>query len=96
MDEMKYLQRITLATELDKKVAFADVRVGEVTIRGIAVWRSGNGKLRVFFPSQKITHFWEETVDLSAEVRSEIEAELIAAYREQRKEEQKKAAKREE
>jgi len=50
MEEMKYLQGITMATELDKKVAFANVKIGEVTIRGITVCRSGNGHLRVFFP----------------------------------------------
>jgi DNA-binding cell septation regulator SpoVG len=95
--EKKYVERITLASELDKKVACAEIKVGDIIIRGVHVWRSGNGRLRVFFPSYHVVGpVWQDSVVVSAEVRSEIEAELIAAYREQRKEEQGKAAKREE
>jgi hypothetical protein len=91
MAEMKYLRRITLATELDKKVAFATVQIGDITIRGITVWRSAHGKLRVFFPSHWSAHSHDESVELPAELRSEIEAEVIAAYRESKKEAEEKA-----
>ena len=85
MEEMKYLKSIKLATELDKKVAFAEVRVGNVAVKGITVWRSPNGKLSVFFPSQRIANYWEDTIELPAETRTDIETEVIAAYRKQKK-----------
>jgi len=93
MEEMKYLQGITMATELDKKVAFANVKIGEVTVRGITVWRSGNGHLRVFFPRHIRGLSWEDIVGVPAEIRSVIETEVIAAAREEKKEERKIAAK---
>jgi len=99
MEEMKYLSSITLATEVDKKVGSAEIKIGDARIGGITVWRGLNGKLRVFFPSQKVGYGWAETLSLPAEMRTEIEAEVIAAYRERKKEldavvaEAKKAAK---
>ena len=93
MEEMKYLQGITMATEVDKKVAFANVKIGEITVRGITVWRSGNGHLRVFFPRYTRGLFWEDIVSVPPEIRSAIETEVIAAYREEKKEERKIAAK---
>lgn len=85
--ETKYVERITLAPELDKKVASAEIKVGDITVRGVHIWRSGNGRLRVFFPGYHVVgHAFEDSVVVPAEVRSEIEAEVIAAYREQKKE----------
>ena len=76
-----YVERIQLAQEIDKKVAWASIRIGDVLIRGIAVWQARNGRLRVFFPSYKLGFGWAETVELPAELRSEIEADVISAYK---------------
>jgi len=55
-------------------------------VRGITIWRAGNGKLSVFFPSNSTAyHMFEDSVSLPPELRSEIEAEVIAAYREAKK-----------
>lgn len=80
--EARYVQGITLATEVDKRVAFATVQFGGVVIRGVMVWRSRNGSLRVYFPSCRIGYGLEDAVTLPAELRTEIEAEVISAYKE--------------
>ncbi len=86
MPENQYVSKITLATELDKKVAFADIKVGDVTVRGVAVWRAANGKLSVFLPSQGTRHGFVNIIDLPPEIRSEIDAEVISTYRARKKE----------
>ena len=86
--ERKYVQGVTTSKQLDKKVAWAEVKVGDILIRGIHVWRSGNGRLRVHFPSYCVAdRIWIDTVVVPDEIRSEIEAEVIAAYREQKRKE---------
>lgn len=75
------VESISLTDELDKRVALATVRLGEVQIRGIAVWRSRNGKLSVFFPSYKLGSVWADAIDVPEDLRSEIEADVIAAYK---------------
>jgi hypothetical protein len=75
------VESITLMDELDKRVAVVTVRVGEVEIRGIAVWRSKNGKLSVFFPSYKLGSVWADAISVPDELRSEIEADVIEAYK---------------
>src|SRR5215472_2582521 len=80
--DKKYVERITLAAERDKKVGFADIKIGDIQVRGLAIWRAGNGKLSVFFPSSMTPNrTWEDTVVVPVELRSEIEAEVIAAYK---------------
>jgi hypothetical protein len=76
-----YVERIQLGDEIEKKVAWASIRVGEVLIHGVAVWRAGNGRLRVFFPGYKLGIGWADTIELPAELRSEIEADVISAYK---------------
>ena len=75
------VESITLMDEVDKRVALVTVRLGEVQIRGIAVWRSKNGKLSVFFPSYKLGSVWVDAIDVPEDLRSEIEADVIAAYK---------------
>jgi hypothetical protein len=86
-----YVEDIALAQEMEHRIALATVRIGEVQIRGIAVWRSKNGKLSVFFPSYKLGSVWVDAICVPDELRSEIEADVIAAYKEA-----KTAAKKEE
>jgi DNA-binding cell septation regulator SpoVG len=76
-----YVERLQLAQEIDKKVAWASVRIGEVLIHGISVWRGGNGGLRVFFPSYKLGLGLDDAVELPAELRSQVEADVISAYK---------------
>ena len=83
--DTKYLQRMRLSTEIDKKVAWTDIKIGDITVKGITVWRGGNGRIRVFFPSHPIGRMWEESVELPPDLRSEIEEEIISAYRAERK-----------
>jgi hypothetical protein len=75
------VESISLMDELEKRVALVTVRLGEVQIRGIAVWRSKNGKLSVFFPSYKLGSSWVDAIYVSEDLRSEIEADVIAAYK---------------
>jgi len=76
-----HVRGISLATDSDKRVATASIQVGDVLIRGIAVWRSPHGKLCVFFPSYRRGYSFEEAISLPSELRTEIEAEVIAAYK---------------
>ena len=81
----KFVERVRLCADFDRRVALASVRIGEVLIDGVAVWRSSGGKLRVYFPSYKAGYGWVEAINISAVLRSEIEAEVIAAYKDQKK-----------
>ena len=77
-----YVEHIRLADELEKRVALASVRLGEVLIHGVTVWQSGRGRIRVYFPSYKAGYRWDEAIELPQELRSEVEADVIAAYKE--------------
>jgi len=68
------------------------VRLGDIQISGVAVWRSKNGKLSVFFPSYKLGSIWVDAIHVPEEVQSEIEAEVIAAYKTAKASEKNKAA----
>ena len=88
--QQKYVQNIILAPELDRKVASADVKIGDVTIRRLTVWRSGNGKLHVYLPSYPLgDRYWANYVDLPKEIRTDIEAEVIEAYKREKKSEKR-------
>jgi hypothetical protein len=80
----RYVQSLSLVSEIDKRVALATVKIANVTIRGIAVWRSPHGKLRVYFPSFKAGYAYEDAISLPDELRSEIEADVISAYKEEK------------
>lgn len=87
MESNRYVESVTLATERDQKVGFADIKIGDIKVRGITVWRSGNGRMRVFFPSYSTAHrIFADCIDVPSELRSEIEAEVIAAYRTKKRE----------
>jgi hypothetical protein len=76
-----YVEHIALAQEMEHRIALATLRIGEVTIRGVAVWRSRNGRLRVYFPSYKLGSGWDEVISLPEDLRTQIEADVIAAYK---------------
>jgi hypothetical protein len=75
------VQRIELDTELEKRVGFATVKIGEVSIRGVTVWRTPAGRLRVYFPSYRRSAGFREAIELSPELRAELEADVISAYK---------------
>jgi hypothetical protein len=75
------VEAIRLAQEIDQRVAYATLRLGEATIRGVAVWRSRNGKLSVFFPRYKFGAGWDDVIELAADLRSQVDADVIAAYK---------------
>jgi hypothetical protein len=76
-----HVETISLSDDLDKRIALATVRLVEVLIRGVAVWRSRHGKLRVYFPSYRLGAGWDEAIYLPEELRTEVEADVIAAYK---------------
>lgn len=78
--QKSYVQAIRLTKDFDKRVAFATIQIGDIVIRGVAVWRSPEGKLRVYFPSHKLGSGFEETFSLPDELRSRVEADVLAAY----------------
>lgn len=76
-----YVESLRLADELEKRVALASVRIGDVLIHGVTVWQSGRGRIRVYFPSYKAGYRWEEAIELPNELRSEIETDVISRYK---------------
>lgn len=66
---------------MDRRVAIATVRIGEVLVRGVAVWRTSQGRLRVYFPNYWLGAYHEEAVCLPEELRAEVEADVISAYK---------------
>ncbi len=76
-----HVEAVQLDTEMDRRIALAAVRIGEVLIRGVAVWRSRHGKLRVFFPSYRLGAGWDEAIYLPPDLRTQVEAEVIAAFK---------------
>jgi len=75
------VETISLAAEMDRRVALASVRIDEVLIRGVAVWRNQNGSLRVKFPHYWLGSYHEEAISLPEELRAEVEADVISAYK---------------
>jgi hypothetical protein len=73
------VESIDLVEHLENRVALASVRVRDVHINGVAVWRSGSGKLCVFFPSYKRSAGWRDAK--SQRTSALIEADVIAAYK---------------
>ncbi len=76
-----YVESLRLADELEKRVALASVRIGDVLIHGVTVWQSGWGRIRVYFPSWKAGYRWEEAIELPNELRAEIETDVISRYK---------------
>ena len=87
-----YVESLRLADELEKRVALASVRIGDVLIHGVTVWQSGRGRIRVYFPSYKQGFRWDEAIELSQDLRSEVETDVISRYKSE-KQKAKKAEK---
>jgi DNA-binding cell septation regulator SpoVG len=78
------VENVTLGVDWERRVALASVRIGEVLIKGVAVWRGRNGHLRVFWPSYKFSEapgFYTDAIELPPELRADVEAAIIAAYK---------------
>jgi hypothetical protein len=76
-----HVETMSLAADTDRRIALATVRIGDVLIRGVAIWRTPHGKLRVFFPSYRLGAGWDEAIYLPEELRTEVEADVISAYK---------------
>jgi hypothetical protein len=79
-----YVEKLTLADQLDKRIALCTLRIGDVLIHGVAVWRGPGGKLRVYFPSYKLEHGWADAIELPEDLRTQVEADVIASYKQAR------------
>jgi len=75
------VEKIEFITDMEKRVAFATVRVGEVVIRGVTIWKSPQGRLRVYFPNYRRSLGYDEVISLPPDLRTAVEAEVIAAYK---------------
>ena len=93
-EENMQVEKIELNTELEKRVGLATVRIGEVIIRGITVWRTPTGRLRVYSPSYRRSAGFDEAIELSPELRAELEASVIVAYKSAKLEAQEKELRR--
>lgn len=76
-----YVENVTLAEDIDKRIALASVRIGDVLIRGIGVWRGRGGKLRVYFPSYRLGNGWADAIELPEDLRTQVEVDVIASYK---------------
>ena len=75
------VEAIWPVADLDKRAALARVKIGPVEIRFISIYKSPTGRLTVYFPSQRPSGVWEDVVGLPEELRQELDAAVIAAYR---------------
>jgi hypothetical protein len=83
------VESISFTADQEKRVALANVRIGCTLIRGIAIWRSGNGRLRVYLPSYRLGRIFDEAVQLPDDLRTDVEAAVIAAFKEAKAEAEK-------
>lgn len=92
------VKTIELRDENESRVALAQVQIGSVLISGVSVWQGRNGRLRVFFPGYKQyggPGGYSDAIDLSADMRSEVEAIVLTKAREKLREHKKQARLRE-
>ena len=89
------IEHVILAVDLDRRAALVTVKVGELRIRGVEVWRSRSGHLSVRFPAYRAGSNWEEAFELSDDRRTEMETEVLAAFRAAMKRERAEAKARE-
>lgn len=75
------VETIELTQDMERRAALATVRLGDVVVRGVAVWRGGNGHLRVYFPGYKHGAFYTDAILLSEDMRTQVEADVISAYK---------------
>ena len=75
------IEHVNLAADIDRLVALVTLKIADLCIHRVAIWRSLHGRLRVHFPSYNAGWSWDEAIELPPELRSEVEAEVIAAYK---------------
>ena len=74
------VEKIVFERDRDKLVAVAEVSVGDMRVRGLRIWKSAKGKLRVFLPSHRLGESWEDVVALPEELRAAAESEVLSTY----------------
>jgi hypothetical protein len=85
------VEYIRINDEIERRVAIATIRIGDIRILGLTVWRGNKGRLRVYWPRYWNGAGQSEAIELLENLRTEIEAEVIAAYRERTKTQEKKS-----
>jgi len=80
-----YVETLKMAEEIDQHVAHATIRLGEIKISGLKIWSTRKGRLYVHWPSYWAVWRWIEVVEVSPEQRSDIEADVIACFRDKKK-----------
>jgi hypothetical protein len=83
------VESISFTADQEKRVALANVRIGSTLVRGIAIWRSGNGQLRVYLPSYRLGRIFDDAVQLPDDLRTDVEAAVITAFKEAKAEAEK-------
>lgn len=76
--ENLFVKRVTV--EIENRVAFVRIAVGEVEINGISLYKLPNGKLRVSWPTCWTEIGKSDTISIPLKLRKKIETEIIAAY----------------
>jgi hypothetical protein len=79
------IEHVNLAADIDRRAALVTVKIGEVRVHGVEVWRSRYGRLSVRFPVYRAGSVWAEAFEVSDDRRTEIEIEVLAAFREAKK-----------
>ncbi len=80
-----YVENLWMAEEIDQHVAHATIKLGDFKIKGLKIWSTWKGSLYVHWPSYKSAWGWKEVVEISPEQRSDVEADVIASYRDRKK-----------
>lgn len=79
-------KHVFLSTEWDHRAAIVGVQLGPITLY-VSVWRHPrSGSLRVYLPRvERGNGGYTDAVELPADLRSQLEAEAIAAYKDKAK-----------
>ena len=94
-ESTSYVESLVLTQEIPQHVAHVTVKVGNITVNGLKIWRAKNGRIYVHWPSFKQGFSWEDVVKLDPDLRSDIEADVISAYKDERKRAAKEAKEKE-
>ena len=94
-ESASYVESLVLTQEIPQHVAHVSIRIGDLKISGLKIWRAKNGRIYLHWPSFKSDWRWLEVVELDPDLRSDIEADVISAYKDERKRAAKEAKEKE-
>ena len=89
-DSQPQVEFLTADLPEEKRQAMCSVRIGSILIHGIVIFRTRGGRLRVGLPGYKDwTAVWRECIELPPDLRSEVDACVIGAFRAELKKREK-------